>query len=107
MTGIQDLFTYDNEYTANGYPAHQVIEDTSVKNIERYTTLNGDKRKLLIIKDSFATSLYPYINSQFVQTDYVHITSYYTDALTESNPDVVILEVVERYISRLATFKIK
>ena len=77
------------------------------QNIDKYLTQNADPRSVLVVRDSFATALQPFLNTQFNNTNYVHITSYYPSVIEECKPDVVVLQVVERYIDRLRTFKLK
>ncbi len=107
MTGLPDMFNYHVEYTVNNYSTNSVAFDNSHEKIDQYSTKNADPRSVLVVRDSFATALQPFLNTQFNNTNYVHITSYYPSVIEDCKPDVVVLQVVERYIDRLRTFKLK
>lgn len=107
MTGLPDEFKGDISYSLNGYTQNEPVSNNLFEKIDTYTTSNADSRSVLVISDSFSEALYPYLNSQFSETNYIHITEFYPDSIAKTNPDVVILQVVERYLDRFRTFKIQ
>ena len=72
-----------------------------------YKAVDADPRKIYVIRDSFSTAIAPYIGSQFSETYLRHKSTYSYEELETLDPDVVVYEVVERYVSKLAEFSIR
>lgn len=107
MSGLPEEFEGDILYTPTGYTQNEFIWNNNTEKIQTSTTTNGDKRSVFVIRDSFSEGLYPFLNSHFSATNYIHITEYYPGSMNETNSDIVVLQVVERYLDRLTTFKIQ
>ena len=66
----------------------------------------------MYLSDSFTTNLVPYISQTFNNVEYIWDFNFpkYEDSLIKSEPDIVIIEIVERAIDRLSNeihFKFK
>lgn len=73
----------------------EVLEKT-----ERY--INEEKKlKILIFRDSFSNAIKKYINETFHETIYIWNYSFNKQLIEKEKPDIVIYEVVERYIDKL------
>lgn len=98
----------DCEYSVEGYYAHQ-MENTEwdFSTVYSYKAIDGDPRKIYVIRDSFSTAMAPYIGSQFSETYLRHCDTYTYEDLETQNPDIVVYEVVERYVSKLGVFSIQ
>ncbi|MGL5982474.1 MAG: alginate O-acetyltransferase AlgX-related protein, partial [Cetobacterium sp.] len=59
--------------------------------------------KVLIFRDSFTSAMTPYISETFGEVEYIwsHSINSYQEKIKEYNPDIVIHEMVERYIGVL------
>lgn len=98
MTGLQSEFAYDHSYTLSGYtnhPARLVLNDA--ENLIQYTADSADDRSILVIRDSFSISMYPYLASQFRNTTFALRGEYSFDSLPNCPADIVVAQFVERY----------
>jgi len=59
---------------------------------------------VLFVGDSFRTAIIPYIESDFAQAAIIHRFDYDTSYITQDEPDVVVLQAAERYVTSLGTF---
>lgn len=66
-----------------------------------------DKRKIFVLKDSFAYYMQPYTAAQFAESVFVHKLYYSPELIDEYSPDIVVWEMVERYVrDNLASFDV-
>ena len=111
MLGLSDYLKYDDEYCLHDYCENQQVE--LVYPVEGNTdfiystTTNADGRSLFMVRDSFATAMIPYLSAQFDGACFVHNSQYTPELLQKTPSDIVVLEVVERYIGNLASFKVE
>lgn len=97
----------DNEYRVTGYDKHNVQILESDYNLYLYQAENADPRKLYVIRDSFAIPMAGYIVSQFNDSCLRHNSTYTFDDFETYDPDIVVLECVERRILWLGTFSMQ
>ncbi len=64
-------------------------------------------KNLLLVGDSFSTLVYPYIGYYFVNSLSVNYYDYDKSYLDRVQPDVFVLEVVERYLENLERFTLE
>ncbi len=64
-------------------------------------------RTLLLAGDSFATLLYPYLGYYFDHSVSINYYDYTEYLLDKDEPDVFVLEVVERYLENLERFSLE
>ena len=67
----------------------------------------GPYRRLLLTGDSFSDFLYPYLGYYFETSAKVHYYDLNEDIIEREAPDLVVLEVVERYLGNLRYFSLK
>lgn len=60
-------------------------------------TGNTDLPKALFFRDSFSSAMIPFLAGRFQSAVFLWDHAYHTDIVAAEQPDVVILEVVERY----------
>ena len=95
----------DYEYDVVGYEKHNVQQlEWSFYDTFVYHAEGADPRKIYVVRDSFSTGMAQYIGSQFNDSYLRHISTYTPEDLEEQNPDIVVFEVVERYLDRLGEF---
>lgn len=87
---FQKAFTY--EYVKEG----ATVEDTLVE-----TVCGGREKNLLMYRDSFGNSLLPYMAEQFAKATFSKVVPYPMTDLVNAEPDVVIVEKVERHLPTL------
>lgn len=111
MLGLADYLKYDDAYNLNDYCENQQTELVypveGNTNLIYSTTTNADGRSLFMVRDSFATAMIPYLSAQFDECCFVHNSQYTPQLLQQTPSDIVVLEVVERYIGNLANFKVE
>lgn len=111
MLGLSKYLQYDDVYHLDNYCKNQKVEQVypieNNTNLICSTTTNADTRSLFMVRDSFATAMIPYLNTQFDHCTFVHNNIYSPDMLEQYPSDIVVLEVVERYIWNLANFKVE
>ena len=66
-------------------------------------TKSEKKYKVLVFRDSFTEAMLPYLSETFGEVEYIwnHNFNSYQDKIREYKPDIVIHEMVERYIDVL------
>ncbi len=99
----------DGYYCVTGYDTHGVVNDTDdFFGLTSYSTADAaNDQSLYLIRDSFASAMGMILASQFDTTNMRHLNSYSNDDLWQCDPDVVVLEVVERNVDRLMTFALE
>jgi alginate O-acetyltransferase complex protein AlgJ len=110
MLTLQDNFT-EQHIVIGPLKTVQCASVSSAESTPEYTVFlvdNADLPRALVFHDSFFPSLRPLFAEHFSwslyrtwQTDYDLIYQDLTNMITESDPDVVILEIVERWIYQL------
>lgn len=109
LSAIMNLTQYLNQdvnYNVGGYNPQPVdlVEDSAT--ISRYKTSQADDRKVLLIRDSFGAALAPFVASQFNDMVVFPYADYEPSMLDAEKPDIVMYEVVERYVDRLRTYQV-
>ena len=59
------------------------------------------KLKILVFRDSFSLALQKYINETFGESVYIWDFNFDKDLIEKEQPDIVLYEVVERYLEKL------
>ena len=102
------LKSTDWNYSIGGYDNHQMeVIEQDFFNVYAYKAINADSRKLYMIRDSFGSNISWYVGSQFNESYMRHYQTYTYDDLSSQDPDIVVYEVVERYVNRLGEFSIE
>jgi len=69
--------------------------------INKYLSDAADKRKIMIIRDSFSEAMFDQFPREFQTTTFIHRLDFYNQILKDENPDIVVYAVVERDTSAL------
>ena len=111
MLSMTESFPDDVDYNIVDTSAPAAIrKDASFgdgENMVRYTNSEGNGKTLLVVRDSFAVFMMPYFNSHFSQCYYIHKSAYHPGMIREYDPDCVVFETVERYLSDAMNFYAK
>lgn len=101
------LESSDAEYTVSGYPTnHFEGPEGDILTTFDCRAETGDPRKLYVLRDSFAISMAPFLGSQFQESCFRHYEFDHREDFLARDPDVVVLEVVERKLDWLSVFSI-
>ncbi|MBD78779.1 MAG: hypothetical protein CL840_07655 [Crocinitomicaceae bacterium] len=73
----------------------------SISPSEFYEQQSSELPKMLMFRDSYGDDLIPYLNCHFSRTTYIRSPLFFPNVIKAENPDIVILEVTERFISDL------
>ena len=113
MMGLSKYIKNDWDYILTGYSEDSKINKEYMEELEdpekfvRYSTVGKDDRQICVLRDSYTTSMTPYITSQFNVCYLLHRGIYTPELLAETKADIVVLQVVEREIESLLTFTVE
>lgn len=111
MMGLSKYLTQDDLYILSGYADEANLQHSfpveGDANLEQFTSSNLAAPSVFVVRDSFALSMYPYLNPHFSSSFYVHHSAYSPELLLSFPSDVVVLEVVERYTHVLEKFTVE
>lgn len=103
MLGLTNVITTDVNYNVTGYLTNNVFFEQEVSTDReafatywRTTSTSKDLRKLMFIRDSFGGTMLPYVASSFAEVFSPHSGYVSLSMIEEENPDIVVLEMVER-----------
>ena len=109
MLGLGHLLDFaESEVTVGIAQAHnvQMVHD-DFYGLTQLSAQGADPRRIYMIRDSFATHMSMFISSQFDESYYRHYMFYTYDDIEELDPDIVVMECVERNVYELGIFKLK
>lgn len=91
MMGFSGRFNYDYEYYVSEYPLLSDWERTEYSNSDSIY-----EESILLVGDSFRISLMPYFSKDFRSVKTIDFLACTEEILGEYQPDIVILELLER-----------
>lgn len=104
----EQLADIDGVYKVSGYDEHNTENvEYDYTGMISYHSENADTRRILILRDSFCVGMAPYIGSQFNDSYMFHRNYYTYQQYLDADPDIVVFQVVERYVDSLGTFSIE
>lgn len=102
------LQPFDVEYEVEGYDTHDVRTiQWDLKDKLCYRADGADPRKIYVFRDSFATAIADCVGSQFQESCLKYKLAYTYEDFREEDPDIFVVETVERYIEELSRFSVK
>lgn len=102
------LQSFDVEYQVEGYDTHDVRTiQWDLKDKLCYRTDGADPRKIYVFRDSFATAIADYVGSQFQESCLKYKLAYTYEDFKKEDPDIFVVETVERYVEELSRFSVK
>ena len=96
----------ETDYVPEGL-AHSP-QKSDVDNLEHweYWNLGRDSRKLLVIRDSFSANMANIIGSEFNSVDFYYGPAFSPELIEKHKPDILVLQLVERYDDLLKNFSL-
>lgn len=107
MLNMSDILDGDFDYAVNALPKVNyttINEDWETE--FRYISESINEEKIMIIRDSYATAMVPYIAPSFRETVMPKASYYSKDLIEQEKPDIVVYETVERYLGNLLSYEI-
>lgn len=111
MLGLSKYLANDTPYSLSGYSGGRVANveyplegDTD---LGLYSTEGADTRSLMVIRDSFASAMMPYLSTQYNNCCFVHRRIFTPEMLAQYPSDIVVLEIVERQIDYIFGFTVE
>ena len=102
MLNLQEAFASEKGYSISGYNGYQIaVEENALPGEENYVAVGAPEKKVFVIRDSFYGSMAAYLAPQFAYSRASHVDLFSTDMIESWNPDIVVFEIVERYVKRL------
>lgn len=102
-----DIVDKESNYEIVGYDTHDMVnEKWDFYSEIIYHSQNADSRKLYVYRDSFCNAISDYLGSQFDNSYMILNSEYSYENLIEQEPDIFVLEVVERYADILTQFQL-
>lgn len=108
FANLNALYSKEMSYKVNGFLDGITYKEDKIQDGEVITTSENALKNetLLLIGDSFRENMMPFLSKIYKKVIYFHNSKYTEDKIQEYNPDIVVLETVERYIKSLADYKI-
>ena len=98
MNNLSEEEIYDIDFGFDYIGSFKTVDDMSIR------TVNENKEKSIIMyRDSFGRSLYPFISENVLKAEYLREVPYRIDKLETTAADYMIIEIVERNIPNLTT----
>ena len=108
MVGLTSVFPKDYGFRVSKYAQQKVdITKEEIGKMVHYHNDNATNNEtLLLVGDSFRNSMIPVLESTYSDFYIVHRGDFQGDMLDKSNPDEVLLEIVERHSKYTMDFSI-
>lgn len=99
MVGLTSIFPKDYGFRVSKFARQKgdVTEEETEKMVHYHNDNAENKKTLLLVGDSFGNSMIPILESLYSDFYMVHRNDFQSDMLDKSNPDEVLLEIVERH----------
>ncbi|MBQ9438903.1 MAG: hypothetical protein IJU50_11315 [Lachnospiraceae bacterium] len=106
--GLPGILADEPIYNPYGYSPHQseIQVNAEVTQMDGRAQAGNDSG-VLLIGDSFSTLMFPYLACNFDRSKMIIYYDYNEEVLEETAPDVVVFEIVERYLGNLTRFSIQ
>lgn len=102
------LQPFDVEYQVEGFVTHDARTiQWDLKDKLCYRADGADPRKIYVFRDSFATAIADYVGSQFQESCLKYKLAYTYEDFKKEDPDIFVVETVERYVEELSRFSVK
>lgn len=105
--GLSETMQTDTQYRFADWPRKDCItlNDKST-NDYRLQSEGGDSRRLMIRRDSFCENMADYIGAQFADSYMIHANNYTRAAFEDYQPDIYVMETIERWMIERIVFGI-
>lgn len=104
MINVDKRYINDKKFSIDNVKTYNFeIKENDENNFLRFITENKNEKKLLVFRDSFSTALIPFLNQNFEESVYIWTSIFDENLVNKENPDVVIYEMVERFVGTLSS----
>ena len=110
MINLRKSLNRDADYVLAGYDTYHLVTDKHDMTGEYIYHCEGegaDKRKLFMLRDSFADAMDDFVASRFNSSYMIHYSNYSPLMVEYEKPDIFVYETVERRVRELLNFKIE
>ncbi len=92
----------DNECRLEGFEisGETAAEEAYHSAVEHHNT-GADERRIYVCRDSYCDAMIKYIGSSFNESRFVYWQSFDSSDLYDYEPDIFVMELVERYLNQL------
>ena len=101
----ESKYKYDTEYSVSNFTTNKNIlvnmYNTNKTTIEHFTSNSPDRKRVVVLRDSFSQAMLDYISSNFYEVIFISIAYddiNVLDYAIKLNPDIIIYQSVERYL---------
>lgn len=112
MMNLRDYYKNNKpaevSYDVSGYPTNNMTVIQAIDATELiYQSDSPDRRRLFLVRDSFAGGMAPVLASNFAYTYMPHWNGCFEQSMIdEQQPDIFVYEVVERRLDALLSFRL-
>lgn len=113
MLNMGDIIQEKNLYSVKSTtdveilsPEIDILRQIDIPTELRFSTTSENDKKLFLVRDSFGTAMAEYIALNYKESVMVHRDIYDPAMILSEDPDIVVIEVVERYVRSLVEFTI-
>ena len=95
LLSLNSLKYYNDDKTyiiSNYITKNYYVKDGFLYNSKAYNNENN----IMIIHDSYGLNMIDYIATEFKQSEFIHISSFKNENITEYKPDIVVFEMLEK-----------
>lgn len=104
LGGMAMTSTVELQSAATAQPAPIPEYGLRLQQVPRAFTTNDTSRpRAVIFRDSYANAMMPYLNESFSRIVYVRSRLVIPEVIAAEKPDIVIMEIVERYLPDIGT----
>ena len=101
----ESKYKYDTEYSVSNFTTNNYLlvnkYNTNATTIEHFNSDSPDKRRIVVLRDSFSEAMLDYISSNFYEVIFISIAYddiNVLDYAIKLKPDIIIYQSVERYL---------
>lgn len=103
MVNIGDILKPQGAINIDNFHPEITVDKlpTSSEHYNGYTSNSKDERKVLVLGDSFREEMRNHLPYNFAETHIYHYDAIDAKGIADTDADVIILEMVERYLPRI------
>ena len=109
MMAVKKYMVDDDDYQITDYPGWGTVKEEypieGSYDLIRYRADGQYDGTLFMVRDSFTVPMAPFIAAQFDDSYILHSAMYTPELLQQADPDIVVVQVAERYLGYLFNFQ--
>ncbi|MBR2403919.1 MAG: hypothetical protein IKB01_14375 [Lachnospiraceae bacterium] len=106
LINMRDYYMNDVNYEISGYKKGNIVCD--YYDVDTEIILHNEdveEGKIFVIRDSFASNMDDYLANGFAETYMVHNQVFEMEMIEQQDPDVVVIETVERFAEGIIKYR--